>query len=104
MTWAIIKSPHPLDAIWLRASEDLDDARELDVGRDEAITAAVMTIMALPARNLGDSILKLDCVGIDRPDPRTDCDLKAIMQEACDLIDSAVNRGLRMFPDLTKEA
>lgn len=104
MTWAVIKTPHPLDAVWERASEDLDNANELAVGSEEATTAAIMTIMALPARNLADSILKLDCVGIDRTNPRTDCNLKAIMEEACALIDAAVTLGRRQFPHLQKEA
>lgn len=104
MTWAIIKSPHPLDAIWSRASEDLDAANDLIDGREEAITAATMAIMALPARNLGDCILKLDCAGIDTPNPRTDCDLQALMNEACGLIDTAVARGRSLFPNPIQEA
>lgn len=104
MTWAIIKIPHPLDAVWDRANEELGDACELTVGRDDAITAATMTIMALPARNLADSIQKLDVAGIDRENPRADCDLQAIMNEACDLIDTAVARGLRLYPNQIKEA
>lgn len=104
MTWAVIKTPHPLDAIWSRACEDLDNANELTVGSEEATTAAIMAIMALPARNLADSLYKLDCAGIDTPTPRTDCNLQAIMDEACTLTDAAVALGRRQFPQLSTEA
>ncbi|MEE4452886.1 hypothetical protein [Novosphingobium resinovorum] len=104
MTWAIIKQPHPLDAIWSRACEDLDDANELASGSEEATTAAIMAIMALPARNLADSLYKLDCAGIDRPSPRTDCNLQAIMDEACTLTDAAIALGQRRFPHQNREA
>lgn len=104
MTWAIIKLPHPLDGVWSRVCEDLDAANELENGSEEATTAAIMTIMALPARDLADSLYKLDCVGIDGPTPRSDCDLQAIMNEACGLIDAAMERGRRLSPQICKEA
>lgn len=108
MTYTITKTPHPLDAIWSDAAEAYSDAvsardaldtlgegctdEQIDAAAD-AVTAAIMTIMALPARNVADSLFKLDCAGIDDGNIRTDCDPSAIINEANDVLNAAIARG-----------
>lgn len=106
MTYTIIKHPHPLDAIWSQAIEDYSDACSAIEGfpdnfADEQLdaagavrTAAILAIMALPARNLADSLFKLDCAGVDSGNIRSDCDPTAILNEAVHIHDEACARGL----------
>lgn len=105
MIYTITKSPHPLDAIWGDATEALCDAdAAMDALGDnytdeqlnaasEVRTAAIMTIMALPARNVADSLYKLDLAGIDSGHIRTDCDPSAIINEANAVLNAALARG-----------
>tara|TARA_R110000868_G_scaffold305573_7_gene566627 strand:- start:10942 stop:11313 length:372 start_codon:yes stop_codon:yes gene_type:complete len=117
MTWIIIRQPHPLDIIWSKAFEDVSDAQSaLDALGDDytnaqadaatdAITAAIQVIMALPARTLSDSLIKLDLAGVDGSGDsiRCDCDVLAIMNEATGLLDAGIARGSKLMsviPDL----
>lgn len=105
MTWIIFKQHHPLDKVWSDAVEALSDADSAmealgDVYTDDQINAAgavrmdaIRTILALPARNISDSLYKLDCCGIDDGHLINDCDPAAIMDEARDLLDSAIAQG-----------
>lgn len=107
MSWIIIKRPHPLDRVWSRAIADVEAANSAmdalgDDFTDEQLdaagavrTEAIMTVMALPARSIDDSIYKLDLAGIDGGHLRTDCDPSAIMNEMLSVLDTAVGRGAR---------
>lgn len=113
MTYIIIKQPHPLDKIWTAAFDAIDAANDAmdELGSDftdeelkkagDLRTEAIMAIMALPARNLSDSIYKLDLAGIDGGTCRDDCDMRAIMNEATDLLDVAISRGRKLKSELS---
>lgn len=105
MTYSIIKEPHPLDDIWnlaMLAVENADEAIEA-LGNDfedaqlDALVAvrwrAVMSICALPARNLGDTIYKCTVSGIWNGNPLSDVSATAIFNEADELLDAAIARG-----------
>jgi len=105
MTYVIIKEPHPLDKVWGAAIEAVEQANgrmellgsdftdaELDAAGDVR-TAAILTVLALPARNLSDSLYKLDLAGIDGGHLRNDCDPSAIINEANDVLNAALRRG-----------
>tara|TARA_R110000787_G_scaffold208846_8_gene318933 strand:+ start:21287 stop:21655 length:369 start_codon:yes stop_codon:yes gene_type:complete len=113
MSWVIIKQPHPLDAIWSQAVEAYSDAEhaldnlqspftdEENNALVAAVGDAVQVIMALPARNLSDSLFKLDIAGVENADGiRFDCDAAAIMSEARALLEKAMGRGARLARDI----
>jgi len=112
MTYIIIKQPHPLDKIWSAAFDAIDAANDAmdELGDDytpedlakagDVRTEAILAIMALPARNLSDSIYKLDLAGIDGGTCRDDCDMRAIMNEATDLMDAAISRGTKLVKEV----
>ena len=105
MTWIIFKQPHPLDKVWSDAIEALSDADSAmdalgDDYTDEQINAAgavrmsaILTVLALPARNISDSLYKLDCCGIDDGHLINDCNPAAIMDEAREMLDASIARG-----------
>lgn len=109
MTCIILSQPHALDAIWSQAVEAYSDAEHaLDnlptpFANEEndalvaAVGRAVQVIMALPARNLSDSLFKLDIAGVESADGiRFDCDAAAIMNEARALLEKATGRGAKL--------
>lgn len=108
MSWIIIKQPHPLDRIWSKAMEDIEQANaaldaldtdfsdaEVDAAKDRR-TEAMLAIMALPARSVSDSAYKLDLAGIDGGHLHVDCDAHAIMEEMISVLDAAIGRGKRL--------
>lgn len=108
MTWIIFKQPHVLDKVWNDARAALREADSAMDGlgdnyTDEQINAAgavrmdaIQAILALPARNISDSLYKLDCCGIHDCHLINDCDPSAIMDEARDLLNAAVVQGQRL--------
>lgn len=118
MTYIILKQPHPLDGIWSAAMIAVDDAHEaidalpspytneeIDALVDKH-TAAVLALIALPARNAADCIYKLDLTGPLDSGPMAGCDRAAIITEALSLINVGVSRGAKLMsamPDLLEE-
>lgn len=114
MTCIILSQPHALDTIWSQAVETYSDAEhaldnlptpftneENDALVVAAVGRAVQVIMALPARNLSDSLFKLDIAGVESADGiRFDCDAAAIMNEARKLLEKAMSRGERLTRDI----
>lgn len=116
MTCIILSRPHVLDAIWSQAVEAYSDAEHAldnlptpftDEDNNALVAAvgdALQVIMALPARNLSDSLFKLDIAGVEGADGiRFDCDAAAIMSEARALLEQAMGRGARLtraIPDM----
>lgn len=113
MTCIILSQPHALDAIWSQAVEAYSDAEHAldnlptpftDEDNNALVAAvghAVQVIMALPARNLSDSLFKLDIAGVECADGvRFDCDAAAIMSEARALLEQATGRGATLTRDI----
>lgn len=113
MTCIILSQPHALDAIWSQAVEAYSDAEHAldnlptpftDEDNNALVAAvgdALQVIMALPARNLSDSLFKLDIAGVENADGiRFDCDAAAIMSEARALLEQAMGRGARLTRDI----
>lgn len=113
MTCIILSQPHALDAIWAQAVEAYSDAEHAldhlptpftDDDNNALVAAvgdAIQVIMALPARNLSDSLFKLDIAGVENADGiRFDCDAAAIMSEARALLEQAMGRGARLTRDI----
>ncbi|MFC3442760.1 hypothetical protein ACFOKF_16415 [Sphingobium rhizovicinum] len=115
MSWIILKQPHPLDAIWSQAMEAVSDAQhavdaqpeDFSDAQNDALCAvllkAIAVVIALPARDLSDSLVKLDLSGLGEDGPLSDFDHHEIMREACALADAAIVRGgklLKAVPNL----
>jgi hypothetical protein len=102
--YIILREPHPLDAIWTIANEEVERASDAieatpdDVtdaqlnAAGEVLTRAVLAIMALPARNFDDIITKLMLTGIEDGPARNDR-IRDILNEACLVLDAAIQRG-----------
>ena len=113
MTCIILSQPHPLDPIWSQAVEAYSDAEhaldnlqspftdEENNALVAAVGDAIKVIMALPARNLSDSLFKLDIAGVENTDGiRFDCDAAAIMSEARALLEQGMGRGATLTRDI----
>lgn len=113
MTCIILSRPHVLDAIWSQAVEAYSDAEHAldnlptpftDEDNNALVAAvgdALQVIMALPARNLSDSLFKLDIAGVEGADGiRFDCNTAAIMSEARALLEQAMGRGAKLTRDI----
>ncbi|MBA4092045.1 MAG: hypothetical protein C0494_15845 [Sphingobium sp.] len=119
MSWVTLKRQHPLDKLWSVAIDAVSNADTVmdrlgSEFTDEQLNAAgtlrteaIMTVMALPARNIADSLYKLDLAGVDGDaSPRTDCDLRSLMNEATAVLDAEISRGAKLqryMPDLLEE-
>lgn len=118
MSWITIKRAHPLDGVWSQAMEAVSDAQaaadnqpaDFTDAQNDALCGvlldAIAVVMALPARDVSDSLYKLDLSGLGEDGPLTRFDQNEIMREALAVNDAAITRGaklLRCLPDLLEE-
>ncbi|PZR78057.1 MAG: hypothetical protein DI537_42545 [Stutzerimonas stutzeri] len=111
MTYAIIKYPHPLDDLWSFAMEAVEKAEAAvddlkkpytDAEIDKLVEVrnrAVDAALALPARNLSDTLYKLNVSGIC-DHVTVSADGSAILNEALSVLEDGMERGR----DLQREA
>lgn len=106
MTYSIAKQAHPLDDIWSHAQELHSDCvlafEKVKDHEDEAVynaagdarDRATHAIMALPARNLGDTLYKLTVSGFWDGEPRfSGRQLAVILDEGQELLEEALQLG-----------
>lgn len=109
MSWIILKQPHVLDTIWSMASDAVDKTQsaiddlvapytneEMDA-LVNANVAAILAVMALPARNIDDALYKLTISGPLDCGPMDGIDREAILNEALETVDAGRCRGRKLI-------
>jgi len=108
MTWIIIKQPHPLDRIWAIASAHVEEAQEAlddlpegapveqELAAADALYAAQIALITLPARSIGDCLSKLIISGVEAGDEVAGVDVRAIINEMTCVLDAACQRGAQL--------
>ncbi len=109
MTCVILPRSHPLDAIWSHATAAVESAQnaiddlQMPYANEqmdplvEAHCSAVFAVMALPARNLHDALLKMSLSGPLDCSPMDGIDRDAILNEALSLLEAATGRGSKLL-------
>jgi len=112
MTWIIIKQPHLLDSAWELASEAYSDANsalnalpsdasdEQSNAATDRLVATIHTLVALPARNISDCIIKLTASGVEDGDSYPGIDVREIINEMTCVLDAACQRGAHLKRDI----